>query len=739
MYSEFYQWIRTNHGEPTLYIIKKLIKTATKITFNECLNQPNINYWKKYNNLWNSITFTNELLSKTRNTLYKTSLNTIILQQSKSIPRLDCSNFVINYTDIIIPPLILEVLARGPKFILPKNNPDSTWLTADLKYINDNFVPPQYQDFCFKTLKKLCQKLRIPKNNKPTFNALHTSTSNFVKENPDLIITKSDKGNKTVIITKQQYEQLIYDLLNNTTNYTPENNINFKKLISRHNAYINFLHKINIIPTYSISKYKATTVSFPVFYGLPKTHKPNLSLRPIVSTINSFGSSISKLLQEILQPFFKHNIFVKNSFEVKDYLDNIVITNQHILISLDMINMYTNIPIEMAIQQICNCKLIFEKTKIPLEFLKRILQFLMTDCSLFSYKGTIYRQLKGIPMGTSLGPLLSQVIMKNIYDTIIKKFDDKILLFLIFYDDTFCIMEKQFVNQLFYEINEYHPDIKFTIEYEQENKLNFLELTAIKREDQIITDWYSKPIASGRSLNFYSQHLPHTINATAKEFIIKVKKLSHPDFLIKNADIIRQRLELNQYPQGYIEKLLRNHYFNFNQNNNNHKEPIIYSSIPINHNFHSFSKTFLQFNTKAKLTGRPISNNYKNFFTKLKDFKEPGMSSDSLFTIPCLHCPKQYLSYTEPNSTVHDTIKKIQFTELLSHHRLHPTNIKIISKTIPSKLPYYMGIIIKKSPQSYFFNKTYTTFGPLINKQHNKPHQQLFNKLKINKQFKNQQ
>ncbi|KFD46376.1 hypothetical protein M514_12747 [Trichuris suis] len=46
----------------------------------------------------------------------------------------------------------------------------------------------------------------------------------------------------------------------------------------------------------------ASTYKSPEFYGLPKLHKPGIPLRPIVSTISSTTSELSRYLKRIIKP-----------------------------------------------------------------------------------------------------------------------------------------------------------------------------------------------------------------------------------------------------------------------------------------------------------------------------------------------------------------------------------------------------------------------------------------------------
>ena len=63
--------------------------------------------------------------------------------------------------------------------------------------------------------------------------------------------------------------------------------------------------------------------------------------------------------------------------------------------------------------------------------------------TVFSTNNKLYQQIDGVSMGSSLGPVLANIIMTEMEKTIIKKFiDDKILLFNERYaDDTLVVIK----------------------------------------------------------------------------------------------------------------------------------------------------------------------------------------------------------------------------------------------------------------------------------------------------------
>jgi len=84
----------------------------------------------------------------------------------------------------------------------------------------------------------------------------------------------------------------------------------------------------------------------------------------------------------------------------------------------------------------------------------------------------------------------------------------KIIVYIIFIIGMLMIVlsiKKQNINIILKNFNEYQSRFKFTIELDG-NKLNFLDLTSIKEDKNLIYNWYQKSTSSSRYLNYFSCH-----------------------------------------------------------------------------------------------------------------------------------------------------------------------------------------------------------------------------------------
>lgn len=113
---------------------------------------------------------------------------------------------------------------------------------------------------------------------------------------------------------------------------------------------MNKIDRFNIehIKYCAVSKRLRTTNAIaPRIYELPRLHKKDIPLRPIVSCINSPGYFMSKFLNNILQklrPTLKYN--VGDSYEVAHKIRNVVIPSVYVMVSL-FTSLFTKIPQEL--------------------------------------------------------------------------------------------------------------------------------------------------------------------------------------------------------------------------------------------------------------------------------------------------------------------------------------------------------------------------------------------------------
>ena len=91
---------------------------------------------------------------------------------------------------------------------------------------------------------------------------------------------------------------------------------------------------------------RPTDSPVPRFYGQPKIHKPGVPIRPIVSYSGSPLYNLNKYIANILKAYVQdENNNAKNSTPFSNYIRNVLIEDDEIMVSFAITSLYTNISI----------------------------------------------------------------------------------------------------------------------------------------------------------------------------------------------------------------------------------------------------------------------------------------------------------------------------------------------------------------------------------------------------------
>ena len=89
----------------------------------------------------------------------------------------------------------------------------------------------------------------------------------------------------------------------------------------------------------------------PPLYGLPKVHKPDVPLRPIVAFVHSPSYRLSEYLAQILSPLVgRTDSHVSNSLEFASFVRNQRLTEKELLVSFEVVSLFTRVPVVLAVE-----------------------------------------------------------------------------------------------------------------------------------------------------------------------------------------------------------------------------------------------------------------------------------------------------------------------------------------------------------------------------------------------------
>lgn len=474
---------------------------------------------------------------------------------------------------------------------------------------------------------------------------LFNKTAKFLKSNPQIIVTKTDKTNQTIAMNKTEYITKTKELLADTDTYRKVGSNPTHKLKNLTNTLVRKLHKQKYIDLYTKNKLCKTSPTAPKLYSLVKNHKDDNPVRPIVSFVNSPTYELSKFLTDIISPIQTNKYDVKDSFDFFEKITKIILPANYKLISLDVSSLFTNVSIS-AVTDLISSQFhkIQHHTKIPkAEFLEALK--LCTEEGYLQFENSFYKMKYGCPMGSPIAPLLSNLYLDSILDKILPKLPFQVPFLFKFVDDIITAIPNDQEDTILHHFNQVHPRIKFTIESEKsDGTIPFLDLELIRKPNgSIDTKWWQKPLNSGRYINFRS-HSPYyqKINFV-KNLINRALKLTSVAYHREITNKIVDLLLINGYPHRLICKLLKSPTSSnpptpvptSSTSHSNH-EPKIYFGFPyIEELSVKLKKTLNKYKKpQSQITFRN-SNTLNKLFTKTKDKDPKELQSNFIYRIPC--------------------------------------------------------------------------------------------------------
>ncbi|XP_067628894.1 uncharacterized protein [Eurosta solidaginis] len=535
--------------------------------------------------------------------------------------------------------------------------------------------------------------------------AAFNKTKAFLKSHTNIVIIDADKGNKTVAMYESQYKDKMNKLLEDKNTYKPIRADPTDMLQRKNNKIVDELYKTKQINKREKQQLTSTAAAAPRLYGLPKIHKPQIPLRPIASSFMIPCYNLSTYIGQILKTIISEEHNVKNAFNLKDRLANINLCDEDVLVSFDVVSLFTNIPTMLATKIIMRkWDQIQSTTKITKAKFQQILDFCLRENNYFMCNNKLYSQTHGMPMGNPLSPTIADIVMDDLFDNTILKLKQQHnidLTFIIKYvDDVFAIAKRSDVNIILATLNKYHHKIQFTMEMEENANIPFLDVRIHRGNNNIKLDWYSKPTSSGRLINFFSsQPTKYKIN-TAKNLINKILTISHQDFHDANKEKIHFILRNNNYPNHLIRELINQAIMK----TSNHLKKLPDAATTDTKKYHSVTyipklSPIVDHNIikQQNITLAYKSNNtLSKLYTKTKTPIDKQQQNNVIYKIECKgkeneNCDKTYIGTTKRALGVriaeHATdIKKQKQSTALSQHILNCghtadfTNTKIIDK-----------------------------------------------------------
>ena len=292
--------------------------------------------------------------------------------------------------------------------------------------------------------------------------------------------------------------------------------------------------------------------SQPARYGLAKVHKNDVPMRPVLSMPGSAYHKIATQVTKWLSVVDECNIR-SSTKKVCDMLSDITLDDDEVLVSFDVTSLYTNVPVQEAIDY-CTGLLYsgrYDKPPIAKDTFKTLLQMCCKDVLMLTPDG-YYRQIDGLAMGSPPAPLLSNGWLSQHDDEI--RGDAK--LFSRYMDDIIQSIKRNRIYEKLAEINEI-PSLTFTMERESEGCIPFLDMKIIRSQNKLSSTWYYKPSDTGLIMNYHALAPKKYKKSVVSGFVHRLyRSCSTWKNFHSSLEKAKRILEKNQYPPSFFEPIV---------------------------------------------------------------------------------------------------------------------------------------------------------------------------------------
>jgi hypothetical protein len=228
------------------------------------------------------------------------------------------------------------------------------------------------------------------------------------------------------------------------------------------------------------------------------------------------------------------------------------------------VGLYTNIPTEEGIAAMRRALDTRQDKSVTTHTLIEMLSHVL-ELNIFEFNNELYIQNIGTAMGTKAAPTIANIFMSEI-DELIKKCaisgnKTPIQFYKRYIDDIFVIWTgtknefADFANR----INNLHPTIKFTNEFNHERKsTTFLDLTVSIVNNKIKTDLYRKETDKVQYLLPSACHPTHTFKSVPYSLALRLVRIcSDTEDLTSRFKELEEMLISRQYNKNIVKEAIR--------------------------------------------------------------------------------------------------------------------------------------------------------------------------------------
>ena len=180
--------------------------------------------------------------------------------------------------------------------------------------------------------------------------------------------------------------------------------------------------------------------------------------------------------------------------------------------------------------------------------------------SFFLFNEQLYRQKEDLGMGLPIYPVMANIFMGHHECKWLSDCppDFAPISYSRYVDDFFLVFKQKQHAQLFLEyVNSKHPNISFTMEVEQNNKIPFLDVLISRDNNKFNSRIYRKPAFSGMGLSYFSHCVRKFKLISIKSLISRAYVICSSYYLLDlEFQFIRKHFKNNWFPTTLVNDII---------------------------------------------------------------------------------------------------------------------------------------------------------------------------------------
>ncbi|UYV71740.1 hypothetical protein LAZ67_9000201 [Cordylochernes scorpioides] len=358
-------------------------------------------------------------------------------------------------------------------------------------------------------------------------NPSHNSSKNEVKalkslrDQKDIVVTRSDKGSQVVILKMEAYKSKMQDILGDLDTFEGTSPAQVSNIQKAYKSSLSRLKRTNQITSAQFQNYTSKPSNTPYIYGLPKVHKPDIPLRPIVAYHLSPAAHLARYLSDVLKPLIKtyNSHSIQDSSDFIHKLKEIDNSENYSICTYDVKSLFLCLPHDLIIKEL---RKLLASSDLPHTQSCTITDLfqICLNMNTLEFDGHYYLQKRGSPMGSPLSNIAAGLVMSGLDSWIMNRDDLGIKLWIRYVDDIFCMYPKANNSLITDALNAYQECLKFTQNQDKNGVIPFLDVLVINTDSNIETTVYYKPEFNPTYIH-YGSHAPASHKITTIKTLTK--------------------------------------------------------------------------------------------------------------------------------------------------------------------------------------------------------------------------